>query len=137
MNINNFDKIEIDFEETSIILPSFVIEKFQAEKVEQLIEKKYEPEDIYNIYIVFKRQLLEKIWEDELSKKVFINLKNKPIYKDVVECLKCEHIYSIHIYKKDKKLKTYNIAWSLTEFNNENQKIGVTDDKILIRIIDL
>lgn len=66
MDIINYDKIELEFEEFSLILPSNIIEKFQIEKVEQLIEKKYDPEDIYNVYIVINRILAEDIWKKEI-----------------------------------------------------------------------
>lgn len=79
MDIINYDKIELEFEEFSLILPSKVIEKFQIEKVEQLIEKKYEPEDIYNVYIVINRILAEEIWNKEALTEFSRNIR-KSIY---------------------------------------------------------
>lgn len=65
MDIINYDKIKLEFEDFSLILPSNIIEKFQIEKVEQLIEKKYAPEDIYNVYVVINRVLAEEKWKKE------------------------------------------------------------------------
>lgn len=65
MDITNYDKIELEFEDCSIILPISVIEKFQVQKVEQFIEKKYNPEDEYNVYITIHRRLAEDFWRKE------------------------------------------------------------------------
>lgn len=67
MNITDYDKIELVFEEFSINLTKEMIVKFQAEKVEQFIEAKYNPEDRYNVYIVINRILGEKVWKKEMS----------------------------------------------------------------------
>ncbi len=69
MDIKNYEKIELEFEEFGLILPSNVIEKFQITKVEQLIEKKYNPEDEYDMYIVINRIIAEEIWKKEEAKK--------------------------------------------------------------------
>lgn len=69
MDIKDYDKIKLQFEECSIMLPINNIEKFKVEKIEQLIEAKYNPEDEYNIYIVINRELAEEVWNKELSKE--------------------------------------------------------------------
>lgn len=69
MEIKDYEKIELEFEDYSIILPISVIEKFQVQKGEQLIEEKYNPEDEYNVYIVINRILAEEIWKEEATKK--------------------------------------------------------------------
>ena len=69
MDIQDYEKIELVFEEFGIILPSNVTEKFQITKVEQLIEKKYNPEDVYDVYIVINRILAEENWKKEALKK--------------------------------------------------------------------
>lgn len=69
MNIIDYDKIELQFEDVTIMLPTSVIEKFEIQKVEQLIEKKYNPEDEYEVYIVINRILAEEIWKEESLKK--------------------------------------------------------------------
>lgn len=67
MDIKNYDKIELAFEEFSIILSKDIIEKFQIEKVEQFIEAQYNPEDEYNVYIVIDRIRGEEVWKEEIS----------------------------------------------------------------------
>lgn len=69
MEIKDYEKIELVFEEFGLILPNNVIEKFQITKVEQLIEKKYTQEDVYNMYIVINRIVAEEIWKKEATKK--------------------------------------------------------------------
>lgn len=69
MDIKDYEKIELVFEEFGVILPSNIIEKFQITKVEQLIEEKYNPEDEYEVYIVINRILAEDIWKKELLRK--------------------------------------------------------------------
>jgi len=69
MDIKDYEKIELGFEEFGLIFPINVIEKFQITKVEQLIQKKYNPEDVYDMYIVINRILAEEIWKKEASKK--------------------------------------------------------------------
>lgn len=76
MDIKDYDKIKLQFEECSIMLPRKNIEKLQVEKVEQLIEAKYNPEDRYNIYIVVNRELAEEEWKREISenfKRIYPN----------------------------------------------------------------
>ena len=77
MDIKNYEKIELEFEDYSITLPSSVVEKFQAQKIEQLIEKKYNPEDEYEVYIVFNRILAEEIWKKESLKKFERNKRSR------------------------------------------------------------
>ena len=69
MDIKDYEKIELVFEEFGVILPNNIIEKFQITKVEQLIEKKYNPEDEYELYIVINRILAEDIWKKESLRK--------------------------------------------------------------------
>lgn len=69
MDIKDYEKIELVFEEFGVILPNNIIEKFQITKVEQLIEKKYNPEDEYEVYIVINRILAEDIWKKESLRK--------------------------------------------------------------------
>lgn len=69
MDIKDYEKIELVFEEFGVILPSNIIEKFQITKVEQLIEEKYNPEDEYEVYIVINRILAEDIWKKESLRK--------------------------------------------------------------------
>ena len=76
MDIKDYDKIKLQFEECSIMLTRKNIEKLQVEKVEQLIEAKYNPEDRYNIYIVVNRELAEEEWKREISenfKRIYPN----------------------------------------------------------------
>ena len=42
-------------------------------------------------------------------------------------------IYDIRLYTGEQK-ETYSPVWSYTEFTNEYQRLGITDDKIMIRI---
>lgn len=58
-------------------------------------------------------------------------------YKSLADCIKSNSIYDIKIYKDEKLLETFSPVWSYTEFDNEYQKIGITKDKILIRIVEL
>lgn len=129
MNIVDYDKIEIIFEEFSIILPANVIEKLEVEKVETLIEAKYNPEDNYNVYIVINRPLAEKIWEKTYQKDLYW-------YETLTDCVNNQSIYNIKI-GKGKEWKTYSLVWSYTEFTNEYQRIGIIDDKIMIRIKEM
>lgn len=75
MDIKDYEKIELMFEEFGLILPNNVIEKFQITKVEQLIEKKYNQEDVYDMYIVINRIVAEEIWKKEEAKKFERNSK--------------------------------------------------------------
>ena len=137
MIVTNYDKIELQFEECSIILTSNVIEKFQVDKVEQFIEKKYNPENEYNVYIVINRILAEEVWEKELANtfKGFLQT-GTPEYDSLTECISENSIYDITIYKGEQKI-AYSPVWSYTEFTNKYQHIGITDDKIMIRIVDI
>ena len=69
MDIKEYDKMELQFEEVTIMLPGYVIEKFQVQKVEQFIEKRYNPEEEYEVYIVINRILAEEIWTKEIQKQ--------------------------------------------------------------------
>lgn len=148
MNINDYDKIELQFEEFHLTIPKEFIEKFQIDKVEQLIEKKYNPEDIYNVYIVINRTQLEERFEKELQENsdeiekdsAFYDSSTKNMilqYKNLTECINSNHIYDINIYKDKKIIGTYSPVWSYTEFENEYQRIGITKEKIIIRIKEL
>lgn len=77
MNITDYDKIQLEFEEFSIMLPKSIIEKFEVNKVEQLIEAKYNPEDEYEEYLVINRILAEKFWEKESLNKFKRNIKGR------------------------------------------------------------
>ena len=145
MNINDYDEIELQFEEFHLTIPKEFIEKFQIDKVEQLIEKKYNPEDIYNAYIVINRTQLEEMFKKELQENsgeietniYFYDSVNKNTilqYKTLTECINSNYIYDINLYKDKKRIGTYSPVWSYTEFENEYQRIGITNDKIIIRI---
>ncbi len=143
MKIKDYDYLGLEFEEFSVMIPNNVIEKFEIEKVDQLIEKKYNPEDIYNVYIVINRKLLEKLWNEEhdnLFKGIpFKILAGNPRfkYKSFTNCITDNHIYEIETYKDEKILQKYSPVWSYTEFKNEYQKNGITDEKIIIRIKEI
>ncbi|MCI8999510.1 MAG: hypothetical protein HFJ26_00885 [Clostridia bacterium] len=77
MNITDYDKIQLEFEEFGIMLPKSIIEKFEVNKVEQLIEAKYNPEDEYEEYLVINRILAEKFWEKESLNKFKRNIKGR------------------------------------------------------------
>ena len=77
MNITDYDKIQLEFEEFSIMLPKNIIEKFEVKKVEQLIEAKYNPEDEYEEYLVINRILVEEFWEKESSNKFKRNIRGR------------------------------------------------------------
>lgn len=131
MDITDYDKIKLEFEEFSTVLEKNVIEKFNVDKVEQLIEAKYEPEDLYDIYIVINRILAEEAWQKNINKT-----SNELYYKTLTECINSNSIYNVYLYKGEKITK-YAPVWSYTEFNNEYQKIGITDEKIIIRIKEI
>lgn len=65
MNIIDYDKIEFVFEDFNLIFPTNIIDKFEVNKVQTLIEKKYNPNDEYDIYIVINRMLAEILWKKE------------------------------------------------------------------------
>ena len=145
MNIDNYEKIELVFEEFSIILPKEMIEKFEINKVEQLIEAKYNPEDEYEVYIVINRILAEQMWKKEIKNNFneispipnsiyLIGLNGKIIYTQFSECINSNSIYDINTYKNGEKLNTYSPVWSYTEFENKYQRIGITEEKVMIRI---
>jgi len=125
-----YDKIELQFEEFSIMLPNSTIEKFQIEKVEQLIEKKYETQEVYNVYIVINKILAEAAWDKELE-------DIRSYYKTFTDCINSNYIYEINRYKEDKIVETILPVWTYTQFKNEYQKIGITNDKIIIRIKEI
>lgn len=125
-----YDKIEFQFEEFSIMLPNSTIEKFRIEKVEQLIEKKYEAEEVYNVYIVVNKILAEEAWNKELEDL-------KAYYKSFTDCINSNYIYEINIYKDYKIVENILPVWTYTQFKNEYQKIGITKDKIIIRIKEI
>lgn len=75
MNITDYDKIEIKFENVSLMLPREVIEKFQVDKIEQLVEAKYHPQDEYDMYIVINRTQAEEVWKKEVLNKFERNSK--------------------------------------------------------------
>jgi hypothetical protein len=75
MEIIDYDKIELVFEEFSIILPRNTIEKFQIDKVEQFIEAKYNSRDEYNVCIVINEMIGEKVWEKEIPNQFKRNIK--------------------------------------------------------------
>jgi len=66
-----------------------------------------------------------------------INSDGTPHYKSLASCINSQSIFAINIYKEDKKIKTYSPVWSYTRFTNKYQKIGITDDKILIHIKEI
>lgn len=72
------------------MFPKNCIEKFQITKAEQLIEKKYNAEDEYNIYLVINRTLAEEIW----NKKLIGELQP---YKSLTDCFQSNAIYNIII----------------------------------------
>lgn len=114
-----YDKIELQFEEFSVNISYNAIKKFQTKKVEQFIEPQYNPEDIYNIYMVIDRILAEQ--EDKL----------------IVNKINSNSIYSILLYKDEKEIKRYEPVWTYTQFTNNYQKIGITDELIIIRIKEI
>ncbi|MCI8273006.1 MAG: hypothetical protein HFJ55_02855 [Clostridia bacterium] len=59
-----------------------------------------------------------------------------PEYSSLTECISKNSIYNIITYKGEQK-EVYSPVWSYTEFTNEYQKIGITDEKILIRIKEI
>lgn len=72
----DYENVVLEFEECSVKLPADIIEKFQTQKVEQFIEKKYNPEDEFDIYIVINRILAEELWKnefEEIFKRFFAN----------------------------------------------------------------
>ena len=147
MDIKDYEKIEIHFEDVVITFPNSVIERFQVQNVEQFIEKKYNPEDEYNIYIVINRILAEKIWKEEKAKKfegiatewvgfILLNKDGTAKYNTLAEFINNDYIYKIVTYNGEEK-KEYNPVWTYTQFVNGYQRIGITDDKIMIHIKEM
>lgn len=62
-----------------------------------------------------------------------IDVNGQPYYKTLADCINENSIYDIRLYKGEQK-ETYSPVWSYTRFTNEYQKIGITEDKIMIRI---
>lgn len=77
MNVTDYDKIKLEFEEFSIMLPKNIIQKFEVKEVEQLIEAKYHPETEYEVYLVINRILAEKFWEKEALHKFKRNIRRE------------------------------------------------------------
>lgn len=67
---------------------------------------------------------------------MLINPDGTPRYKNLADCINENSIYNIMIYKGKQK-EIYSPVWSYTEFTNECQKIGITNDKIMIRIKEM
>lgn len=65
-----------------------------------------------------------------------LNSDGTPIYKTLADCINENSIYDIKLYK-GKQRETYTPVWSYTEFTNEYQRIGITDDKIIIHIKEI
>lgn len=66
-----------------------------------------------------------------------IDPNGMPRYESLADCINSNYIYDISTYKEEKLIETYSPIWSYTEFNNEYQKIGITNDKILIHIKEI
>lgn len=65
---------------------------------------------------------------------LLINTNGTIQYKSLADCFSQNNsIYDIALYKGEQK-EIYSPVWSYTEFTNEYQRIGITDDKIMIRI---
>ena len=64
------------------------------------------------------------------------NADDTPIYKTLADCINENSIYNIFLYRGEQK-ETYSPVWSYTRFTNEYQKIGITKDKIMIRIKEM
>lgn len=74
---------------------------------------------------------------DKYSLGYLIDNEEKPYYISLTDCINSNSIYDISIYKEGKKVENYSPVWSYTRFTNEYQKIGITNDKILIRIREI
>jgi hypothetical protein len=66
-----------------------------------------------------------------------MNLNGAPYYNSLAECINSQSIYEINIYKKNNKVENCLPVWTYTKFNNDYQKIGITDEKIMIRIVEI
>ncbi len=73
---------------------------------------------------------------DKYSVGWLIEINGQSHYKTLADCINENSIYSIRLYKGEQK-ETYSPVWSYTRFTNEYQKIGITDDKIMIRIKEM
>ena len=67
---------------------------------------------------------------------MLVNTDGTPKYETLADCINNNSIYNIIIYKGEQK-ETYSPVWSYTRFTNEYQKIGITGDKIMIRIKEI
>lgn len=65
-----------------------------------------------------------------------IDKNEKPRYKSLADCINENSIYDIITYKGEQK-ETYSPIWSYTRFTNEYQRIGITNEKIMIRIKEM
>lgn len=61
------------------------------------------------------------------------DIEGQSYYKTFADCINENSIYDIRLYTGEQK-ETYSPVWSYTEFTNEYQRLGITDDKIMIRI---
>lgn len=66
-----------------------------------------------------------------------INLDGTPCYESLADCINDNSIYEVNIYKDGKQIETYSPVWSYTEFTNEYQRTGITDEKIMISIKEM
>lgn len=139
-----YDSIQLELEDFNIILPSTVIEKLEVDKVEQFIESKYNPSDLYNIYLVINRKLGEEVWKEAKVKGfdgmvtgwkiAVIDSDGTPEYQSLADCIASNSIYRIELFKGTESVQSYDPVWTNTQFTNGNQRTGVTDEKIIIRI---
>lgn len=66
-----------------------------------------------------------------------MGLNGLPDYNSLTDCINSNSIYGINLYKGENTIERYSPVWSYTEFTNEYQRIGVAEDKIMIRIKEL
>lgn len=64
------------------------------------------------------------------------DMEGQSYYKTLADCINENSIYDIRLYKGEQK-EIYSPVWSYTEFTNEYQRIGITNDKIIIRIKEI
>lgn len=67
---------------------------------------------------------------------MLVNKDGTPRYETLADCINDNSIYNIMIYKGEQK-ETYSLVCSYTRFTNEYQRIGITYDKIMIRIKEI
>lgn len=67
---------------------------------------------------------------------MLVNTDGTLHYETLADCINNNSIYDIMIYRGMQK-ETYSPIWSYTRFTNEYQRIGITDDKIMIRIKEI